>query len=522
MDRELVALLEKIETTHEEELIQRAALLITQVSDYDLVRYYVFLLLQRKSIVSFQVLKNLPIKPRGILAGITIAATETICGTHSSIEEIDLAAQAWAAWLEKEDRLVDRDLEGTIAAFKKTKPVFEKRFCEGFLDLLLQLLRLLGNEEIISIQELGQLCEFGSCESCCEEIVRDGWWESSDGDQGNILEEPIDDCSHMIEKLLRVLSYFPNEKKFDMLRTLLNGVENKRDFFRWLFPAICLRMDPWNKVRRGIGSLVIKRLASGMPEREFIQKHAESIMDSTITCIRTRKCFSDPKIPLAVIISVLVRHCELSIGSRIDIVRCVLSLFKPRDTPIWALKVLRSVSGSLSCRSNDSDCLTPDEMIAHEIIGRIKYLISTDYGKAQTSLEKSIHAVLICFNSIRVFSKLPQVQIVKLCEVLDQLNLFVLPCSTGEETQIRLMVLLQVVPLIFDCDSQVCDFLSDRFEKHIWPLLSAVVDPKPRFLTALHTAIEITNRKPGFVAESTIKNLQQKFFLDTKSPQLCP
>ena len=579
MDNRFIQLLEKVERAPSESLLKEASEMVENdaVCDPNLVKYFVYILLKNKSVFSFQILSNLKQKPTGVLPGITIAATEILASAIAPVDLQDWAARAWAAWLPP--NLTAQDIQGTISAWEKIASIKNNSIRPGFIPLLISLMQVIPRDgifELLLIQNpsVDQLSPFSSyvCKylrdhkfiteiskyEIHEEIVGSSWsWSmdeeaeptSAEADERFLSMESIIEAAYPHYQVVQGLGSdgwisgglapsrnpsldirIERETCIDvacLFYIARHGVETKRQFFKVLYPVVCMRLSK-NIAQRSLGKAIVKKLSGDLRESEFLQSNAESIIDSAITAIR-RKAAEASSFG---VVRLLVNTCELSIGAKVDILRTVLSRFKPRDFPIWALKIVSVITSSFQSPRNgvvefDAEAivtLNAAEMITNEVIGRIKYVVGSDVGpSAQISLQRSILAVVICLKAVVIFRPFPQIQIVKLCEILDMMKLFTNSCRTSEETQIRLLVMLQFVPVICrECDSSVSDFFVQRFESDVWPLFTTLeansVDE--RLVEAIRRSIAISTERPGFMSTGIRAKLEEKYFPHNIAPKI--
>jgi hypothetical protein len=561
------------DTREQEEIIREATGLISQVSDINLVKYFIAMLLKHRTKVSLKTVAELPNKPSDVLAGITVNAIDII--TNGS--DVDLRAAAvemWTNWLPWDPELTGRDLEGTLAAFQRLGGIREEfvdmqRWIE-FLKALIRCVPVNRNRPIVKTVVSLDLSDDAFLEiiggrigrELNQDILKDvellsGWlmvWcNELTKEELDTVDQAIDNLmSADKNELVHAIPVWRGEERSDdpfsqcpvatgmkyekectriakvivgrhmrLNRPLLvalfvkhNNIKSSRQFFRSLYPVVVVRFRS-DSVYRRIGSEALEKLAQGIDELAFLQKHAESIVDSVISDI------SD----LATnVIYWMVRYFKISIGARLDLARKIMRSFRPRDIPVWALEVLSAIAGSLTARSfptvapSEETLLSTDELIANELIGRIKYVIGTDFGPPQIALEKSIFGVLICKKAISVFTNLPRIQIVKLCEIMDMMKLFTADGKTDEEFKIRLLILAQLILVVCHSDRSVADFFAQRFQTEVWPLfLNTKVnvndesDLNSRFSNAVQTAVWAARARPGFLIEDLLQKLESKF-----------
>jgi hypothetical protein len=579
MDSQFAALVQELENETEPDrtslLLNVSSALVTRVTNLNLVKYYISLLLKLRTVNSFKTLSCLAVKPDGVLAGITIAAMDVILGSDKGFHRS--AVELWASWLPDSKVLDGPDLQGTLVAVDRVSPALVAMNGDEVTGLLINLSTAVptgSNTKIIAVLGHRALLHTGEerlIQTSLQSVVPREWPADSD-DWGFLFAWAISRKHELLSEDLVALAskidseFFtetqiadvvpiwartdrvedPNfedsqeleftdiripERVYDLLgdrisklsfglnilRIARNGTKNNRDFFKNLFPVIKARFSSNNALRR-IGREAFSRISTGTDENAFIQQHAESVMDAIITEVR-RTSFHDT----SRLVRWIVKNFRISIGTRVDLIRCILTTFRPRDFPVWALEVLSALTGSLEKRckvptASEDIQLTPQEIIANEILGRVKYLIGTEFGKPQECFEKSVFAIIVCGKAVQVFGVLPKIQIVKLCEILDMMKLFLAPCGSKDEAKIRLLIALQLIPIICECDPMVAEFLAQRFEEEIWPLL---LDPgihcsedsqiDCRLQELVHGALKSIQRRPDFVSEATIHKLRVKF-----------
>ena len=152
----------------------------------------------------------------------------------------------------------------------------------------------------------------------------------------------------------------------------------------------------------------------------------------------------------------------------IDLVREILRM---KSIPQWAFRLLAAVSVRLIPCTSNSNRLNIDEIMANEIIYKIKYCLDSP-GDA------SIYAVMILVNCVNALKTRPQVQIVRLNEILDMLAFFIhdKEAACQKENQLRLLASLEIVILILNADQQVVTFFHKRITSEILPYCSKIVN----------------------------------------------
>jgi hypothetical protein len=290
----------------------------------------------------------------------------------------------------------------------------------------------------------------------------------------------------------------PNpENRFDVLFYVsrIGRVDNKRVFFRILFDVV-------NGCYHSSGAMrCVARAACAALGPSLIADHTESLIDALITRVRRKQSSLDSCHKL---IHGLIFQ-RVSIGSRIDLIRTILRTYRARDFPVWSLRVLLVLAGSLEKPAIQAEQLTPAQMIANELIQRIKYVVTVE------DVEKAIFGILICMRSIEIFPV--EIQIVKICEVVEVLKVFALPGSTGDENGVRLIVVLEMIPFVSKMEKAVSDFFSSKF---VWSMIESI--PVSGYSGSVAQKLRETVNKAigsapaGFIPES-IKNVLEKFIV---------
>ena len=286
------------------------------------------------------------------------------------------------------------------------------------------------------------------------------------------------------------VKYFRTERDWFGYLYGMDSREKMCDFYHSLFPILSLCFSS-ERPLRAIGRTVWTKLNID------IETYVESIMDSLITKVRRGETTLDSA---HAVISHLVESVHIPIGTRIDLVRVMLRTYAPRNFPIWALRAIGRITTSLERRTErpadiNVAMLSAQEVIANEILARLKYVVSADFdvsGNTQTYIEKSIIAFIVCMKAICVFEKIPEIQIVKICDLMNVLKFFIAP-SKKDEHIVRTIAFMEIVTFVYERDESVIEFFVPRFEKEVWPIVEEaelLARNNPEFADRLRTAVK--------------------------------
>ncbi len=167
----------------------------------------------------------------------------------------------------------------------------------------------------------------------------------------------------------------------------------------------------------------------------------------------------------------------------IDLVRAILVEFRPHNFPLWALEVMRVIAAQLKTHAtgplhetpNEQTMLAPAELIANEVIDRMKFCVLEPGELSDTTLVRAAYSLeIICACASVFMRRFPQAFIVRMCDIFNVLDQF-LPrtCSVenSQENDLRLLFGLQAVQTLVDADDAAQDFFQARLDQGIWKLL---------------------------------------------------
>jgi hypothetical protein len=86
-------------------------------------------------------------------------------------------------------------------------------------------------------------------------------------------------------------------------------------------------------------------------------------------------------------------------------------------------------------------------------------------------MERSIFAILISINAVEALRRFPEAQIVRFCDIMNQLRWFIHPDADQAGNEIRIIASLQVVDAIFRSHASIIEFFVDRVEAEIFSVI---------------------------------------------------
>lgn len=493
---------------------------IQKETNIHLVKYFIYLLLRndytngRGSVEVLRRLSNLEIS--NVYPGIVTWAVEKFLVTKN-LEYIGV----WESWLVSISELSGSDLEGTVTAFRILLPhmrlVGENG---GYIGKFIS--RLVGSAPCI----LSVLLDADALEFIPTSIDRfpSDFSATALVDKIKKRLKTIEFPNNVYDPDDFISAYIPNPAKLLINRLNLQAGETC-GFFRSIFsafnPAIPLKIGsavPQDaidlfalgfaiskrfvlsnrknlfihkslclvvilsvseiKIIQRLGLDLIQQFAEFHPcsPQELIRMKSESIIDSLIIYIEKNDVNLEP---LSRIVEILVVESEICANVLIDLVRVILKRFKPRNFPLWALQGLHSMlKNSLrpalesSKIEQDNQSLGPSEIMAIEIISRTKYCIDIELDCVENNrksiLERSVMATIVCMEAVRTLKRSHEIQIVKICEILNLFNAsLTAPDTCMSELDIRLVAAIELIIFIAESDPRVIDFFRDRINSEI-------------------------------------------------------